>query len=362
MLFACARSQDETPLQIEGHLVAADLGTATHDGMRSIVDERKVDAHILALRHGVSIDELAPLIWFGRKAWEELRASFPRPETEVDVEFESVFFRLDGHIDLLSVVDNHARFVDWKAGRKEEADYYAQLAGYATCLILGHGCKSATASVVWLRSQTIETYQFEREDVLGFEAKVLAHLAPDARYRHGLHCAYCVRSHDCEALIAISRRDVAIFGQAALDLNVMQEAPEILVSIRRRAKTLEVFAASLDDSIRRRVMASGPLASGDGYALSLVEENGKREVETLKAWPVLQKHLSDDEIASCVTVSAKSVDDLVAKKAGRGRGAEAKRQLAAELEAEDAVTQPKIVKLKEVRLPRAQTNKGGEAL
>ncbi|MGH7879732.1 MAG: PD-(D/E)XK nuclease family protein, partial [Candidatus Binataceae bacterium] len=260
-------------------------------------------------------------------------------------------YRLTGHVDLVSIVDDHARLIDWKTGRNESADYYAQLAGYAMCL-LGRGCKEATASVVWLRSQTIETFRFERVDALEFDRKIQAHLG-NARYSYGEHCAHCPRSHACEALVAISRRDVAVFSTMEDVDGAVQTAPAALVvAMRRRAKVIEAFAKSFDESVRRRIDASGPLDSGDGYALSLVEENGKREVDTLKAWPILQASLGDEEIAECVTVSARAADEAVAKKAGRGNGAAAKRKLAADLEAAGAVSQSTIQKLKEVRLPK----------
>lgn len=352
MLFSCAHSQDDSEILIDGANGAADLGTAAHDAMRSVVAGLPVDLSLLSLRHGVEESDLGPLVWYGRKAWEELRASFPNPETEVEVQYGDTGLHLVGHVDLVSRLNTAIRFIDWKTGRKEETDYYAQLAGYAACLI-AEGYETATSTVVWLRSQTVETYTFTRADASTFVGRIAAHL--DGPYRHGEHCGYCRRSHDCPALIAASRRDMAIFSAATaigIEAEVASAPPDVLVMLRRRAKTLEKFVASLDASIHRRVMSEGPLDSGDGYTLELGEENGKREIDTMKAWPILQEHLTDDELAACVTVSAKSVDDLVGKKAGRGNGAEAKRKLAAELEAAGAVTQGKIVKLREIRQPK----------
>jgi hypothetical protein len=214
------------------------------------------------------------------------------------------------------------------------------------------------ASVVWLRSQTIETFRFAVADALAFVSRLMGTLSNGAnRYTHGEHCAHCPRSHSCPALVAISRRDVAIFSAGEEEGAIAAATTEQVVSLRRRAKVLEAFAKSLDDSIRRRVAEDGPLDSGDGYELSLVEENGKREIDTLKAWPILQDRLTDEEIAGCVTVSARAADDAVAAKAGRGKGADAKRQLAAALEEAGAVTQPKVFKLKEIRQPRLLNGK-----
>lgn len=354
----CSRSQDEATLLISEHSAPADLGTASHDALRGVVHETHVDMRLIAARHGVSEKELGPLVWFGRKAWEELKASFPLPETEVDVSLSDVAngLKLTGHIDVLSIIGRSARGIDWKSGRKEESDYYAQMAGYAACLLRGgYNIDDVTFTVVWLRSQTVETYRFTRSDSVEFLDEVQVHLA-DARYTHGEHCAYCPRSHECPALIALGRRDAALFtadDEAALVFDLAKMSPAMVVDVRRRAKMLEKFAASLDAAIKWRIASTGALPSGDGYQLDLVEENGKREVDTLKAWPVLQRVLTDEEIAQCVTVSASGVDEIVAKKAGRGNGAAAKRALAEELKALGALEQPKVHKLKEVRLPMA---------
>jgi hypothetical protein len=357
MFLACAHSQDASPLLIEAHNGASDLGNGAHDAMRSIVKDMPVDVETMALRHFVDPKELGPLVAFGYKAWDELRCSYPLPETEVTVELEIEQLRLTGHIDLLSVVGVQGRLVDWKSGRKESVDYYAQLLGYAVCLLFGRGLSEVIATVVWLRSQTIETFRFTRADALAFVERLGEHVR-NGRYRHGEHCAYCPRSHDCPALVAVTRRDAAMFamGADAVDALVEQAPAAVIVDARRRLKVIETFAESFDKACRRRIHADGPLDSGDGTLLSLVEENGKREVDTEKAWPILQDTLGDD-LASCVTVSAARADEAVAKKAGKGKGAAAKRALAAALEEAGAVTQPKIPKLKEVRKDRALPDK-----
>lgn len=359
-LFKCGHSQDDSDLLIEAYVGAADLGTATHDAMTSVVAGLSVDLDLLALRWGVDRDELGPLVFRGRKVWDELRAAFPRPETEVDVAAweEGWPFKLEGHIDLLSIIDRYGRFIDWKTGRKEETDYYAQIAGYATALIYGHGLDEVTGTVAWLRSETAETYRFTRRDASDFLGRIEAQLRPTARYSHGEHCGFCPRSHNCQALVEIGRRDAAIFremaehGELTLASKLMSLGDPEVVSLRRRAKTLATFAESMDAGVRRVVAARGPLDSGDDYALSLVEENGKREIDTEKAWPILQQRLDDAELASCITVHASKVDSAIAKKAGHGNGTSAKRRIAAEFEEVGAVSQGTVMKLKEVRQPR----------
>src|SRR5262249_20028367 len=152
----------------------------------SVVHGRPVDVAVLALRHGVDEKELGPLVAYGRKAWAELRDAFPLPETEVEVEWDGTdMLRLVGHIDVLSIVEKSARLIDWKSNRKD-ADYYAQLAGYAATLIVTRGLKEATATVVWLRSQQVETYRFTLGDALQFFERFGGQLR-STRYTHGEH-------------------------------------------------------------------------------------------------------------------------------------------------------------------------------
>jgi hypothetical protein len=356
MFLKCSHSQDQSELLIEAYNGAADLGTAAHDAMRSVINEQPVDVALFARRHGVEEKELGPLVWYGRQVWEQLRDAFPLPDTEIETELFVKGFRLTGHIDVLSQIGRiAARFLDWKTGRKEDADYRAQIAGYATTLILRYDLNEAIGSVAWLRSQSLETYVFTRADALAFVERISAALNPGARYRHGEHCAYCPRSHNCEALVAIGRRDAAIFSQAAVEQTVATAPPSEVVSMRRQTKVIEAFIKSFDEAVKRRVAKEGPLPSGDGYELALEEEAGKRIIQTLKAWPLLQEHLTDEELASCVKVSASAVDSIVAKKAGKGKGAAAKRALAAELEAAGAVSREAETKLRERRVAPEET-------
>ena len=359
MYLACAHSQDEEPLQIEAYNAASDLGTAVHDAMRSIVKGLPVDVQVLALRHGVDAKDLGPLVAFGYKAWnggedqEPLRDAYPLPETEVTVEVQLERLRLTGHIDLLSVIGVQGRLLDWKSGRKESSDYYAQLLGYAVCLLLGRGLAEVVATVVWLRSQTVETYRFTRDEAYAFVDRLVTHRR-NGRYRHGEHCGYCPRSHDCEALVAIARRDAAIFSEADVEQLVREAAPEALVDGRRRLKVIEAFSKSYEDALRRRIRAEGPLDAGDGKMLALVEENGKREIHAAKAWPVVQpllEDMSEEQLNGVLTISAASLDEVVAKRAGKGKGAAAKRALRAELEVAEALTQGTVQKLKEIDKP-----------
>jgi phosphoglycerate dehydrogenase-like enzyme len=59
----------------------------------------------------------------------------------------------------------------------------------------------------------------------------------------------------------------------------------------------------------------------------------------LKAFPVLREELGfkDEELAACMKLRLGEIEKIVAKRAGRGKGAAAKRDLQARLEEADAI-------------------------
>ncbi len=243
-----------------------------------------------------------------------------------------------------------ARVVDFKTGRRD-ADFYHQLAGYAACLLKADpDLSEVTVSVVWLRGQEIETYVITRAVIDQWIARLRVQLARTA-YVTGRHCEHCARSHDCPAVIAKAREGVALLRDPPADLTALSSVE--IVGLYRAAKLVSKAAESAVASIRLHVIQNGPQDSGEGTSLQVVEESGGRDIDVAKAWDIVQKRLPDaDQMAAVLKIKATDLDDAVAKAAGRGNGASAKRELAAELEAAGAVTMKRIQKLVEKRIPK----------
>jgi len=181
-------------------------------------------------------------------------------------------------------------------------------------------------------------------------ARLRAQLAKTT-YSTGRHCETCPRSHSCPAVAAKAREAVALLRDPPADLTALSSAE--VVSLYRQARLLEKVADEAVKAIRLHVVNCGPQDSGDGTALQIVEENAGRDIDVAKAWDIIQARLPEPEqMASVLKVSASALDDAVAKAAGQGKGAAAKRELAAELEAAGAVTMRKVSKLSEKRLPK----------
>ena len=96
------------------------------------------------------------------------------------------------------------------------------------------------------------------------------------------------------------------------------------------------------------VAAHGDIVA-NGVRLTIATEE-RREVDTLKAWPVLEAAgFGDQEFAACVEIHVSDAERLVAKRAGRGHGAGAVRDLNEKLTAADAVHTREIKKLAQRR-------------
>lgn len=356
LLFACRPALDGD-LRIDERNEAADLGSAAHEAMEAIVAGHRPDLDAIAKRWSCNRDELGRLAWYGVKAWEVLAPSFP--DDEEHARFAESMMRvaigddleLTGHPDVHTVCsDGTVRVIDWKTGRVDR-DYYHQLAGYAAIFLLGdENVSEVTVSVVWLRGQEIETYVITRAVLEQWIARLRVQAARTA-YVTGRHCEHCARSHNCPAVAAKAREGIAILGGEPVDLSAMT-GPEV-VKLYRIAKLVTKIAESAVSSIRLHVIQNGPQDSGEGTYLQVVEENGGREIDVSKAWAVIQKRLPDaEQMAAVLRISATALDDAVAKAAGRGNGAAAKRELADELAAAGAVTmKQRIQKLTEKRTP-----------
>ena len=352
LLFAC-RPAIDGDLQIGDRNEAADLGSAAHEAIEAIVNGGAPDLDAISKRWTCNRDELGRLTWYARKAWETLAPSFPDDEeharlAEDHIRCTGSGWELTGHIDMHTICsDGTARVVDWKTGRVDR-DYYHQLAGYAACLFgSDEHLTEVTASVVWIREQEIETYVITRPIIDQWLARLALQLTR-TQYSTGRHCEHCPRSHSCPAVKAKAREGIEIFGGSGASLEGMPSGR--VVDLYRFAKLAIKAGESMIGSIRLHVIQNGQQDAGDGSALRIVEENGGRDINVAKAWDIIQARLTDaDAMASVLKVSATALDDAVAKAAGRGAGAAAKRALADELAAAGAVTMKTIQKLKETR-------------
>lgn len=362
--FKCPGSLRLPVLQIDPHNDASAVGTAVHALMRDVVEApagqliaaKDLPIAAVCAEHGVEQREVWPLMMSGIATWLEIRASFPRAETEVECTWkcESSGVTLTGHIDAITVDFDRINLLDWKSGRVDR-DYSQQVRGYMALALLNNpSVQLAVATVAWLRDQEVETYSMDRTAMTAWVAQLDREVvAWDGVFHPGRHCGFCRRSHTCPALAAHVRRDLAVMETdatlaGAVEQDVRELAPTKLLEMWDRWKTVKAFGESFEKAVRRALEA-GPIIA-DGRTLELVEQQ-RREVDVLRAWPAIEKRLDDAEVAACLSVSISELENQVGKKAGRGKGAEAKRELAAELEEAGAITTKTMKLVKEKRTP-----------
>jgi hypothetical protein len=273
-----------------------------------------------------------------RKLWEQVRESFPEPMTEVAISasIEDLVW-LTGHADLISVGGTTGRVGDWKTGRKD-SDYSEQLQAYAALLLFDNPeLAECTATILWVRDGEIENYTMMREQMRAWMERLLDEIVGwDGTYHPGPHCQYCPRSHECQAANALARRDVAALTDADIGAELATMAPEQIVDLHQKAKTVSAIASRVAEAIKAHVQQHGDV-QGDGHRLT-IETTRRRGLEPLKAWPVLEAAgFTDADFAVCVKLGISKVESRAAKKAGKGKGAGAVRELQAALKKADAI-------------------------
>jgi hypothetical protein len=338
LAFLCPGSvRTDYGVLVDQHYDAADDGTDAHRLMASWPDG---DAPVEMV--GELSEEGQILYYTAAKMWrEEIAAWMPNSIAEVALQTGE----LTGHVDRIAIVGAKAVVLDWKTGRKDSSHKH-QGFGYALLVMRKHPeVEIVTVHFGWVREKAIENYTVSRaraeewdhqrrDRILGWEGV----------YTSGDHCTGCRRRVSCPGMMAIARSSVEMLTPGLPDLALMS-GPQ-LVEFHRRRKVLESVLKLADEAERAEVDKRGDVFDDAGNVLHFVEENGQRDVDALKAWPVLTANLSDEELAPCLKVRLGEVEKTIAAKAGKGKGAAAKRELAEALGAAGAVTQPKSRKLK----------------
>lgn len=350
---ACPASLQAPGLDVEPDVEAARLGTAFHAAIRPVVEGGEIDWHdgvaVAALRWGVNEDELRPLLGAGQRMWRQVAGLFGPGAVETEVELRAsgsmpgeTSWELTGHADILARPSADRLVVgDWKTGRAD-SDYRHQMMTYAYLAWyrerqLGRDIREIQVFELWVRDEEIVPHLLTRAELIEWHERFLADVVgrPDT-YRPGAVCQHCPRSHECPGVQALVRRDVEAIGADLLagrdvsgDLETLP--PDVRRALWDRARLVGSYADRMQDALKAFVLAGG------GVPGLTVKDTAKRELDPLKAWPVLEAVLPAEELAGCVDVRISRVEKAVATRAGKGNGAAAVRSLGEQLEAAGAV-------------------------
>jgi hypothetical protein len=353
LAFLCAASVRAAEVPINETNDAAGVGTAAHAALRSLAENGRLDWDAIAgiaKSHGVNEDDVRNLCAQANKLWPQLAETFKDALTEVDLMADlGRGFMLTGHADLLSITGPVARGGDWKTGRKDGSHEH-QLRAYCV-LVLAENPELTEASftAIWVREGEIENYTMDRAAADRWVEDLFARVVDwDGVYRPGNHCAHCPRSHECPAANALIRRDVAaiadrdLLGRVECELELM--SPSEIVSVLGKADMVAKYAERVRGAIKKYVKTHGDIV-GDGVRLTITTER-RKEVNPLLAWPVLEEAgFTDDDLAHVIDIRPSRVDDRVAEKSERGKGASNVRAMQQALESAGAVTYREIEKL-----------------
>lgn len=355
LVFQCPGAARAPEIRISEAAEPATVGTAVHEALRSLPTRGVLDWEAIqeiADKHGVSADEVRLLCGLANKLWPELHDSFEGALTEVGLSHEIMpGVVLSGHVDLISVSEQRrvARAADWKTGRKD-ADYSHQMRAYGALVLLDDpSLEECTVTVVWIRDGEIENYTVTRETARLWLRELVERVVHwDGVYTAGAHCVHCHRAHECPAANALARRDVAAMNDAGLAERVGNELASMtadeIARLLEKADSVAVYCERVREQIKGYVARNGEVVS-PGIRLS-IETQERRELDPLKAWSVLESFgFSDEDFAEAMKLGVSQVEKIVAKKAGRGKGAAAVRDLKEKLEAAGAVSRNEIGKL-----------------
>ncbi|MFH0982810.1 MAG: DUF2800 domain-containing protein [Planctomycetota bacterium] len=330
-------------------------GSAVHEVCRIIVatSERPQEAvTAAAARNAADPDDVGRMTWRAFQWWDANKGAYAGARTEARMELQAGAYALTGHADVLSLPSGtEARLVDWKSGYLTEADAEPQMRGYALLAARQFGVQTVTATVVWLRDETEQTWTWTAEELAAWWREIVgAWMHWDGNtYIAGDHCRYCPRLTGCPAQRALMRATVAdLEGVDAQDASQIE--PAKVGAMYGRVQVVEQLCERFRNLARAIVAASGPIPTGDGRELALVEQV-REVIDPLAAWDTLLDAIGAEELAGACQISKTAVLSAVSDKASRGQKGKAKDALMGDLRAKGAVKMSTIEQLRLRSLP-----------
>jgi hypothetical protein len=345
LVMRCAAAAQQPALAVNRTSQQTELGTEVHTHLREMVETGASDWE------SIRNPEVRGLVGMGWRMWKELRNLFPDPLCEVSLSAQVGPVTLTGHTDVQSRgIGGTARVLDWKSGRVD-TDYREQLLGYAALVLIDEPWFDRVEThIAWLRDEDIENYTLTRKQLPEWRERIASVAAWSGNYETGPHCGHCPLAHECPGFNAIVRSDVAALldlDMDSLESGLATMAPQRVIEVVRRAKLVGVVAEKVREAARHFVATRGDITGDDARLTMQVEQ--RRLVDIIAAWPILERNLSDEELAGCVDVRLSRVNDAVTKKAPPRKGAAVRRALATELEEAGAISTREIMKLVERR-------------
>ncbi len=336
-------------------------GSAVHKACEYLVKHgrRPADLAPLAAQYHCDPDYLGRGTWYAEQFWQQHGGNFERPHTEEEMhaDLPGGEFCITGHMDVYSVPSAVlGRVLDWKSGFRTDADAKEQMRAYAYLVGRTYNLDRVQATVVWLRDQTYQSWEWTSDELVEWAFAFVEHVnGGPGRYVAGDHCRYCPSCFSCPAQREIAANTIAslqaIDPGNEIELRRMGDLYPAVQHVERLCETYRSL-------MRTMIQTGGPLELAGGRKLQLADTN-RREIDPLKGWAIMASRFeTTEDMASFLTVGITEMLRMVAEKAPRGQKGESKKALMAELEAAGAVATKTTQSLRVVRGDQTATTEG----
>jgi hypothetical protein len=356
-LFACPPSvtNPQQLVKIKPLHEASVRGRIVHSLVAKYAEHGEYDLYADCTREGwVDTEEIADLMGYAVRAWDELKKYFPNPQFEVCVTGKSGdILETTGTIDVVSPLEgNAAIFADYKSGYADEG-YHNQMFGYAHALWCELGKPQdlqITGVVIFLRHRYYRIVRYNAQNLQEWEFNLTHNVLGNAStYRPGKQCRYCTLYHSCPARreIVSGMIDALIRGKLLPDddpfKQYIEKAKELLPTLTAETKADPYVASAFNDLIyicklieqqvqdvrammRNAVETAGPIPLSADTELALREVE-IRQLDPEKAIPVLRRELADAQVCRCMKLSLPKVLVTYSGMFGKGEKGKAARHL-----------------------------------
>lgn len=360
LLWACPSSQEPEPgeVLVNESSEAAEVGNAYHRWMASHVTGIDLDQAALAKEHGCDLDELRMLCAMGCKALGELMKHFHAAEAlpQTEVRLASVHggeIEIVGTGDFVSRSGRTAVVLDWKTGRVD-AEYTHQTRGYAYGAVEMLDVDEVVVITVWVRQGVWDVEKITLPQLRDWSQELLRRIRNGrGTFNPGAHCGYCPRRVSCPGRAAMVRSSIADLTKDGLP--VIAWTPETRAELGPqigemfgRVKLIEKAAEDFRATLKADVIDHGPISIGGGRQLAILDVN-KRVLDTAKARDVIGEFIGRPALDAATTISLSACEAAAAEAAGKGKGAQAKRDMTAALEAAGAISVNRVQQLRECK-------------
>lgn len=348
LAFECGGSVFAPAVRIDTSTEPARLGSAMHEALRPLAEGGSVPWETLsemAIKYAVDADDLRVVVSGALRLWKLVGETFPGAVTEVPLSMAiTPDATLSGHIDILSVTGKVAHLGDWKSGYRDH-NYRDQMMAYGTLVLADdRAIDSVQMTVLWARVGDVERYSMNREDARAWVKLVRDEvLGWNGTFRPApSRCDWCPRTFECPAARAQLQKDVAaVLALPELVSDLTQLPPRAIFDLLHRAKQLATYAERIPAYVKAHVLKHGDVVDGDDEDAPrlFIQDGTKREADVLRTWAVLEdsEGFTTPDFAQVLTISLGDVEDIVAKRAGKGMGAAAVRALGEKLIDAEAV-------------------------